>query len=150
MILLDYFVARSRLDPDTGCLVWQGAKNARGYGVCRIRGITGLAHRFAFEAAGNALPGRPTLLRHTCDNRACVNPQHLLPGSPQDNSDDMRIRGRHRHGAAHHNALLCETDVREIRYRAGIGENQAAIAKLFGVSGSVVSEIHIGKAWVHA
>jgi hypothetical protein len=34
------------------------------------------------------------LVMHTCDNRPCINPDHLMIGTYQDNHDDMRSKGR--------------------------------------------------------
>jgi hypothetical protein len=36
------------------------------------------------------------LILHHCDNRTCVNPEHIYIGTPQQNMDDMHIRGRWR------------------------------------------------------
>ncbi len=36
------------------------------------------------------------LIRHTCDNTHCINPDHLLLGTDADNARDKMERGRHR------------------------------------------------------
>jgi DNA-binding transcriptional regulator YiaG len=54
------------------------------------------------------------------------------------------------HGTLHWRSVLDERDVQEIRKRVTLGEVQAEVARLFGVSSSVVSEISTGKAWERA
>lgn len=36
----------------------------------------------------------PMVVRHTCDNRKCINPEHLVPGTHRENMKDMVERGR--------------------------------------------------------
>lgn len=75
------------------CHEWMGALNDSGYGVLRIDGKTVRAHIFAWtEKHGPVPPG--LLLRHTCDVRHCVRDDHLVPGTHQDNVQDMLDRGR--------------------------------------------------------
>lgn len=85
-----------RLAPTgTGCLEWTGARNEKGYGRigCEMPGQprTMYAHRLAFYLANGYLP---KLIRHTCDNPPCCNPQHLLPGTQLDNMRDAVERDR--------------------------------------------------------
>ena len=144
---INYFIARSEPNPSTGCWIWQKAKNNKGYGVCRVDGETWLAHR----ASMSAFIGKPVepglMVCHRCDTPSCVNPNHLFTGLAADNSLDMKSKGRQQQLGGHWNASLCASDVKEIRLRAGIGEDQSSIANLFGVSQSTVSEIHTTKGW---
>lgn len=79
----------------TGCLEWTGTTNKRGYGriCCEMPGEPRMmyAHRLAFYLANGYLP---KLIRHTCDNPPCCNPEHLLPGTQLDNMRDAVERGR--------------------------------------------------------
>lgn len=66
-------------------------------GYVRIRvdgGAKKLAHRLAWEEAFGPIPAGMCVL-HTCDNRACVNIDHLFLGTYQDNALDMVAKGRH-------------------------------------------------------
>ncbi len=89
-------------EPMSGCWLWFGSSCSKsGYGTfCanRERSSTNrvkYAHRFAYEAFVGPIPsGRRHVVRHTCDNPACVNPDHLQLGSQQQNIEDRERRGR--------------------------------------------------------
>jgi hypothetical protein len=51
------------------------------------------AHRVSYEMYVGPIPAG-MLIRHNCDNRKCVNPDHLLPGTCKDNTQDMLARNR--------------------------------------------------------
>jgi hypothetical protein len=51
-------------------------------------------YRDFYERIRGPVP-KGVVLRHKCDSRLCMNPNHLEPGTPKDNVDDMMARGRH-------------------------------------------------------
>lgn len=89
------FLARLVFTP-TGCIEFRGETNNHGYGrfVVRRNGRRHrpLAHRIAYAMVADIDPG--AVVRHSCDNPPCVNPEHLLVGTQRDNILDARDRGR--------------------------------------------------------
>jgi HNH endonuclease len=79
----------------SGCIEFRGRLNACGYGVLRINGRSTLAHRAAHELHVGPIPDGLQVL-HTCDNPACINPDHLWLGTHTDNMRDMASKGRGR------------------------------------------------------
>lgn len=73
------------------CWQWLGNLNNCGYGLIPVRGRSLLAHRVAFTHYKGEIPYRMQV-RHVCDNRSCVNPDHLLLGSHSDNMKDKSER----------------------------------------------------------
>ena len=82
-----------KIDRSGDCWEWTGAKNRAGYGRFGVRRYNMIATRvmMMFKVG---MYDRRLVVRHTCDNPGCVNPDHLLLGTHQNNSDDMVARGR--------------------------------------------------------
>ena len=89
----------TRRDPLSGCLIWQGRPRPDGYGVINVRCRTELAHRFAWRVRNGPVP-KGALLSHRCDERRCVNPDHLFLGTWQVNMDDLKAKRLRRSAAA--------------------------------------------------
>ena len=86
------FHRQYQINPKTGCWDWTG-KLSFGYGRLQYQGAAQLAHRVSWELHhGPILPGM--VICHACDNRACVNPEHLLMGSQRANLIDGIQKGR--------------------------------------------------------
>ena len=114
-----------------------------GYGQVHVKGKTAYAHRVAWELANGPLPVGAFIL-HSCDNRRCVNPDHLRIGTFQDNMDDMTARFRHAHGDRNGHAKLTVDEVRTIRVMGG---TQKEIADHFGIAQGLVSMIRTRRIW---
>lgn len=91
-------IHRQSTPQPTGCRTWGGKKNQHGYGVVKVSGKEQRAHRVLYFAL-NPDADQSLVVRHTCDNPACVSPSHLELGTVRDNMMDMVSRGRHRGGA---------------------------------------------------
>lgn len=82
------------VDEATDCWVWQGARTSCGYPViARGKNTNIRGHRYVYEWVYGKIP-EGHVIRHSCDNPLCVNPEHLIPGLPVDNVKDMDERDR--------------------------------------------------------
>jgi hypothetical protein len=96
---------------------------------------------------GTIPPG--TLVCHTCDNPACVNPEHLFLGTHKENSLDAARKCRVNHGEKHPHHKLTVKAVQEIRNLLKRDPRGAKrIAKRYGVSDVAVYRIKNGTAWI--
>ena len=130
----------AKVDKSGDCWVWTAALLKTGYGCLRINRKTTRAHRVAYELSVGPIPNG-ALLRHTCDNRRCVKPEHLLPGTFKDNNQDALDRGRHLCGERDPKAKLSNKDVKEIRLALARGETGRSLSKRYRVDASWISQI---------
>lgn len=77
------------------CWIWKGSLISQGYGAIHVNGKTVKAHRFSYELHKGPIPAG-LLACHSCNNRACVNPNHIYAGTHQENSRDMVRSNRHK------------------------------------------------------
>ncbi len=127
-----------------GCWIWLGARGANGYGVVSYNRKLISTHRASWLAHNGSLPADLCVL-HTCDNRGCINPEHLFLGTYQDNHDDMHRKGR---GNCRNGAKLTFKQADEIRYLLKEGSlSQYKIAQIYGVSRSAILQLHLGLSY---
>lgn len=139
-----------------GCWVWVGAKQANGYGRMTYLRKSDYAHRWAYLAfCGPDIPAGKDIC-HTCDNRLCVNPEHLFLGSRTDNMRDAKSKGRlstgERHartmaGARAGAAVLTWKEIKAIRALASQGIRSKPLAEAFGVSSDNINRIIRKDTW---
>ena len=90
------------------------------------------------------------VVRHRCDNPACVNPEHLEAGTQRDNIFDAVRRKRKTlsyFGEKNGRAKLTSQDVREVRRMIDRGVLKTQIAKKFSVHPQIIYRIGYGKTW---
>lgn len=103
------------------------------------------AHRVFYERYNGPIP--PGLLvRHTCDNPGCVNPDHLEVGTKQDNMDDMKERGRSPKNDGERNPATSLT-VEQVRAIFVDTRTQGAIAADYGIHRTAVNLIQSRNTW---
>jgi len=132
--------------PD-GCWNWTGTITDQGYGRMRLNGRVVQATRVIWELVNGPVP-TGLFICHHCDNRRCVNPDHLFLGTQDDNMKDMAAKGRSCRGTKHFGAKLTDEDIIIIRQRYRNGNiTQKQLADEFKVDASNIRLIVTGKSW---
>lgn len=149
---VDFYLDRSSQEPNSGCWIWMGAYSPiNGYGVVRYMSKTHRAHRMAFWAASGRPVPKTFDVCHKCDNRLCVNPDHLFLGTRRQNMRDCISKGRFKFlepmvGEKSPNSKLTEKQVMSIRRDR---RSQRAIARAYGVDKGTIACIVKRKTWKH-
>lgn len=85
------------------------------------------------------------VIRHTCDNRKCINPEHLILGTHQDNVRDRVARGRSANGKNNGRSKLTERQALTI-YKDKT-HTRTELARRYNVDRQVIRKIQIGETW---
>lgn len=136
-------------EPNTGCWLWLYGGFKAGYGEFHVNleRQNAYAHRYSYEIHKGEIP-KGMVVRHQCDQPACVNPDHLILGTKKQNSEDMVRRRRSRAGMNNPKAKINDSIVIAIKemYLNG-GVTQYDVAEKFSIDQAMVSRILNGKAW---
>lgn len=117
------------------CIEWQGALTPDGYPRRLYKGNANTRwHRVVCaKSRGLSLDDiSEQVVRHTCDNPKCVNPEHLLLGTPADNMNDRDRRDRHGH------QKVTRAEAVSIVAELEAGTSVAALTERYGISRSAV------------
>jgi len=145
------FNAKYKKGSKSSCWEWLGKLGKNGYGLfymMRPPRKTFHAHRVAWSHHNNRDVPDGMMICHTCDNRSCVNPDHLYLGTGYDNNSDTvkRHRAKRKRGSECSWSKLTEKQVIDIVKSTA---TQQKIAERYGLDQSTVSQIKAGLRWKH-
>ena len=119
---LEYRLWDNVLVTDKECWEWQGATHESGYGILTVAGgKTKSTHRLAYELHYGDIP-EGLMVLHKCNNRICINPDHLYVGTHNDNMNDMADSNNLK-GELNPMSILTEENVREIKISDKISDD---------------------------
>jgi len=131
---------------ETGCWIWTGTTDGRGYGMVSFRSKDRRAHRVSYELFKGPIPVGLHIL-HRCDMPACVNPAHLRAGTVKENMADREARRRRAvMGEQIGTSKLVTAQVVDILTSS---LKPGELAKKYGISYHSVWQIRAGKRWKH-
>jgi len=141
------------INDDTGCWEWTKDTRGHGYGSVKVCNKKIMAHRMSYKLFVGPLPDGLYVL-HRCDNRLCINPDHLFVGTDSDNKRDCADKNRHPQlwleGEDNPGSKLTGEDVFKIKELIREGQYPLIrIAEWFGVTSPTISDIKTGKLWKH-
>lgn len=132
------------------CWNWIG-NQSRGYGIFAAYGGGKYqpAHRYSYELHKGPISDG-LFVCHTCDNRQCVNPDHLFLGTLQDNVDDMWSKDRGKRGENHPSSYLKEKDILSIRQLYSTGSfSYKQLAEKFNSTMGTIRDCIKNYTWSH-
>lgn len=141
-----------------GCLEWQGSVNSLGYGQKDLgKRVNGKrrrvrVHRHIMILLYGEASLKNKMVCHKCNNRACINPEHLYIGDAKTNYEDMVNAGnsgiRSGKGQASARSKLTVRDVLYIRKHYGKIRTRD-LAKKFSVNRRTIFDVASRRSWAH-
>lgn len=152
--MYEALMARTVIDPTTGCWNWTGPRIPKGYGYMTVDYVKNYIHRLAWQTYNGPIPTGKHVC-HTCDNPPCWNPAHLWLGTNMDNRRDSVEKRRWSHGDTKLNgernrqAKLTEPEVTEMRALYVSGVSMADLARKYGRNSSTIEHVIWRHSWKH-
>jgi len=149
-VLFWYYVDKGEEDE---CWEWQGRTTSSGYGRPQINGKRYSAHRLSYRIHYGPMP--TPQVNHHCDNKLCVNPNHLYSGTQSENMQDAfdRISAFREHALevepkntdpereGMSGSPFEKSDIVSIRERYANGETGVKLAEEYGVATPTIYNI---------
>lgn len=134
---MDRFLNKVVVGTDEECWNWIGARTSSGYGSIGDYYQLKSAHRVSWELYRDPIPNGKLVL-HKCDNKLCVNPNHLYLGTSGDNMNDRAIRNENGQGGIQSKFYIGEIWLMKKLYNSG-KVFQRDIAMIFKCSQGTIS-----------
>lgn len=154
MTIVERFNQKVMPEPMSGCWLWTACLLKGGYGMMGVHGTNELAHRLSWRIHKGEIPDGLCVCHH-CDNRSCVNPDHLFLGTYQDNMTDKVRKGRQNRiptqlGEQSPHSKLTNDDVLTIRRLKSTGTTSTKeLSSRYNVSERNIDLIIARKKWKH-
>lgn len=133
---------------NTGCWLYFGGDDGKGYGDFWADGYGIGAHRYSWILHNGDIP-IGLFVCHKCDVPRCVNPDHLFLGTSEENTADRHNKRRDAKGSKSGQAKLTEEIVRQIRELREQGVQAKQLAEQFQIDRHTVSRITRRRSWIH-
>jgi len=131
-------------EPNSGCWLWNGAVLKGGYGLSNDGDKCVLAHRLSYKSFVGDIPDG-LVVAHKCDNRICVNPDHLWLATHKENSSDMVKKGR---SASKERCGKSKLTSEQIDFIRKSELSHRALGKMFDVSHANIGYIKRRSTWI--